>query len=280
MDIFTYVNFKFIYVERHIRTEVNRLCHDVFTQRCILEHQVFINALTLAIQSLDEFAYHLMKGPGHMSVIVGEVVYLLTCIPVEVKYPKTEECYLQLPVFRENQSLFLSPRTHILTKSGIQTNYNSFLQPMYLFGETWYKLLLNPVESIAPTIVKPLTKATWKYVNPSSLATIGIYSQSDLDKLRDHIMFPAEKPMTLNSLAKEITGHPSINQGISLTNLFNEDVIGKIAEFAWGRFWTIFASFGTTSAGLIGLIIIIRGIRLIADTIMHYTDYLDDLSIY
>ena len=75
--------------------------------------------------------------------------------------------------------------------------------------------------------------------------------------------------MILNSSAREITGHPTINQGISLTNLFNKDVIGRIAESAWSRFWTVFTSFGTTSAGLIGLIIIIRGIKLIADTIIH-----------
>ena len=189
-------------MERHIRTEVNRLYHDVLTQRCILEQQVFRNTLNLATQSPDEFAYHLMKGPGYMSVIAGEVVHIGKCIPVEVKYCKTEECYLQLPIFRGNQSFFLSPRTHILTKSGIQTNCNSFLPPMHLFGETWYKLLPNPVESIPRTIVKLLTKATWKYTNPSSLATSGIYSQSDLDKLRDHIMFSAEKPMILNSLAR------------------------------------------------------------------------------
>ena len=152
-----------------------------------------------------------MKGPGSMSVIAGEVVHIVKCIPVDVKYRKTKECYLQLPVFKGNQSFFLSPQTHILTKSGIQTNFNSFLPPMYLFGETWYKLLPNPVESIAPTIIKPLRKATWKYTNPSSLATSGIYSQSDLDKLRDHIMFPAEKPTILNSLSREITGHPTID---------------------------------------------------------------------
>ena len=140
---------------------------------------------------------------------------------------------------------------------------------MYLFGETWYKLLSNPVESIAPTIVEPLTKATWKYTNPSSLATGGIFSRSDLDNLRDHILFPAAKPMILNSLAREITGYPTINQGISLTSLFNKDVIDKIAESAWGRFWTIFRSFGTTSAGLIGQIIIITGNKLIAETIIH-----------
>ena len=185
MTIFTYVNSKFIYVERHIRTEVNRLYHDVLTQRCILEQQVFRNTSTLATQSPDKCAYHLMKGSGYVSVIAGEVVNIVKCIPVEVKYRKTEECYLQLPIFRGNQPFFLSPRTHILTKSGIQTNCNSFLPLIYLFGETWYKLLPNPVESIAPTIVKPLTKATWKYTN-------------------------------------------------------------KIAESAWGRFWIIFLSFGTT----------------------------------
>ena len=72
MNIFTCVNSKFIYVERHIRTEINRLYHDIVSHRCILEQQVFRNTLTLATQSPDEFAYHVMKGPGYMSVTAGE----------------------------------------------------------------------------------------------------------------------------------------------------------------------------------------------------------------
>ena len=56
-----------------------------------------------------------MKGPGYMSLITGEVVHIVKCIPVEVKYCKTEECYRQLPIFRGNQSFFFSPRTHIST---------------------------------------------------------------------------------------------------------------------------------------------------------------------
>lgn len=35
--IFTYINLKFIYVERHVRTEMNRLYRDVLHQRCTLE---------------------------------------------------------------------------------------------------------------------------------------------------------------------------------------------------------------------------------------------------
>ena len=49
-------------------------------------------------------------------------------------------------------------------------------------------------------------------------------------------MFPSQKPMILHSLARKITGHATINQGISLTNLFHQGVIDKITESAWGRF--------------------------------------------
>ena len=46
--------------------------------------------------------------------------------------------------------------------------------------------------------------------------------------LRDHIMFIAEKRMILNYSAREITRHPNINHGISLRNVFNEEIIDKI----------------------------------------------------
>ena len=82
-------------------------------------------------------------------------------------------------------------------------------------------------------------------------------------------MFPAEQPTILNSLASEILGQSNINHKISLMNLLDEETLHKIAQSAWGRFWTIFSNFGTTSAGFIGIIIIIRTIKLIADTIIH-----------
>ena len=52
-----------------MRTEVNSFVHDVLTQRCILKQQIFRNTLPSATQSLDKFAYHLMKGPGYTTLI-------------------------------------------------------------------------------------------------------------------------------------------------------------------------------------------------------------------
>jgi len=36
LDIFAYVNSKFVYVEKHIRTQINYLYRDVLKQRCNL----------------------------------------------------------------------------------------------------------------------------------------------------------------------------------------------------------------------------------------------------
>ena len=102
---------------------------------------------------------------------------------------------------RKYETLFLTPRTHIIIGKGTETSCNVFLPLMYYSNDAWYKLFPKPTESLPPSIMKPTTKPTWKYTNPASLATSEIFTQADLGKLRDHIMFPAEKPNVLNSLA-------------------------------------------------------------------------------
>jgi len=52
--------------------------------------------------------------------------------------------------------------------------------------------------------MKPLTKPTWKYISPGALATSGIYSQEDLEGLKDHIMFPAERPAVILNTIRRI----------------------------------------------------------------------------
>ena len=129
---------------------------------------------------------------------------------------------------KSNETQFLSPRTHILTTTGTQTTCNPFLPSMYQVGELWYKISPNSIQSVPPEIMQPLKEPTWKYTNPAFLAISGIYLQSDLDRLRDHIMFPAEKPMVLNSLARGAMGQSVVNQEMSLMNLMDEKTLNKI----------------------------------------------------
>ena len=269
LDIFTYMNSKFVYVEKHIRTQISQLYRNILLQQCNLEQQMLQNALAIATQSPDIFAYHLMKGPGYMALLAGEVIHIVKCVPVEVKIARTEQCYDQLPVLRGNETYFLTPQTHILLRQGIQTACNAFAPAMYLLGDSWYKLTPRPVDTLPPTIMKPLTKPTWKYLSPGSLATSGIYTENDLEELRDHIMFPAERPAVLNSVPRGVMGRPAPIQGGSLSNLLDRNVVEKIAISTWQKFWNKFLIFGNVSAGIMGIYLGIRIFKLILDTIVH-----------
>jgi len=75
-------------------------------------------------------------------------------------------------------------------RQGTQITCNSLAPPIYLLGDAWYKLTPKLVETLAPTIMKPLTRPTWKYINPGALATSGIYSQEDLEEIKDEHNVP------------------------------------------------------------------------------------------
>lgn len=269
LDIFSYVNSKFVYVEKHIKSQLTQLYRDIMEQKCALERQILQNALSLASIAPDEMAFRIMKRPGYTAVTLGEVIHLIKCIPVEVNLRRTEECHNELPVTHRNQSLFLLPRSRILVRTGTPRECNELLPPMYRINGAWFRLMPRPTESIAPPIIQPLTHPKWKYVSPTDLATSGIYSSEDLDRLRTHIMFPVEKPSMLNNLARGAMGGDTRSSGVSLLNLLDEKTLDKIAESAGAKLWNGFMTFGSASAGVLAIILVIRLAKLIVDTIIH-----------
>ena len=256
-------------MEKHVRSQMNTL-YRVLKQRCNLKKQILKGALSLAINSPDEFALHqIMKGPGFMTIVSGEVVHIIKCTPVDIKIQHIKECYSELLVQKGNETYFLSPRTHILIKTSTQISCNRVIPPMFFLNDGWYRMTPTPEHSLPPTIIKPITKPTWHYTNPGSLAASGIYSDKDLENLRDHIMFPAEKNGILNTVARGAKGEPIVSQGISLSHLLDENSIQKITENTWKKIWGNFISFGNASAGIIGTYFCIRTVKLIIDTIIH-----------
>ncbi|XP_039315426.1 uncharacterized protein LOC120359992 [Solenopsis invicta] len=140
---------------------------------------------------------------------------------------------------------------------------------MYKLHGAWFRLTPKPIEVLAPPIIQPLTHPTWHYASPSSLATSGIYSDEDLDRLRAHIMFPVEKPSMLNTIARGALGETIPSGSVSMYNLLDEDSLNRIAESAGERVWHGFVTFGSASAGILAIFIIARIVKLIIDTIIH-----------
>ena len=269
LDIFTYVNSKFIYVEKHLKTQIIQLYKDIIRQKCDIEKQVLKNALALIHVAPEDVATTITREPGHLAIPSGEVVHIIKCIPTTCQTRRTAECYSELPVTYKNDSYFLTPRNHILIKTGTKRECSSILPAMYRIHGTWYRMLPNPVDSVPPLPLQPMTNSKWNYVDPQNLANGGIYSAEDVEKLNDHIMFPVEKIAILNGLAQGASGRTYAEGTVQIHNLLDEQALEKIAENTTRRIWHGFVKFGSVSAGLMGIYVAWRIIKTIINTILN-----------
>lgn len=269
MDLFTYMNSKFVYIERHVNSQFNDLYRDVLLHRCEAERATLTNVLGFSTLTPDEFGYILMKEAGYYAVVAGELVHIIKCEAVKVQVRQTEKCYQELAVTYKNQSYFVSAKSKTLVKRGTELPCDHLLPVGYKIDGYWYhttpKLLISP----PPGQLKPQTKPTWSYKKAEHLATSGIYSQMDLDKLRDRIMFPAEKPAVLNSIAQGVTGHGAGKDGISLLNLMDEKTLEHVASDTAKRMWSGFVEFGSASAGVMAILLIFKLFKMLIDTCIN-----------
>ena len=82
-------------------------------------------------------------------------------------------------------------------------------------------------------------------------------------------MFPMEKPSMLHTIARGAMGQGIPAGSLSMMNLLDEKSLDQLAESTGARLWKGFMSFGSASAGILGVFIIIRLVKLIADTLIH-----------
>ena len=138
---------------RSTKLNLINLYLEILIQQCKIEQEVIKNSLSIAIQSSDQVAYNLMKRPGYMAMVAGEVMHIIKCIPVEIKIKHSTECYIELQVTYNNNTYFLTPKTHILKKRGTVVDCNQVLSSQYLIDQTWYKLIHHPIEVEEPLIL-------------------------------------------------------------------------------------------------------------------------------
>ncbi|XP_043285291.1 uncharacterized protein [Venturia canescens] len=269
LDIFSYVNSKFIYVEKHVRSQIQGLYQDVIVQRCKLERQVLQNSLTTATLFPEKFASTVTKSLGYTAVIAGEVAHIVKCTPVECSIRRTTECYNELPVTYRNSSRFLSPTSKILIKTGTQIECDPLLPAQYYIDNHWYGFNPNGAPVPNPQQLQPLSQPSWTYNPIGNLAESGIYTTEELNELRDKIMFPAEKSALLNTIARGSAGYSVPAGSIAFHNLLTTESIEQLAESTLNKMWHGLEKFGIISAGFFAVVFIFSTIKAVFDTIIQ-----------
>lgn len=271
IDLIVYINSKFIWTERHIRKELNTIYIDVLTKICETERDLLQTQLSIAKMDAQSFAFVRTGGlPGYNANVLGEMLYLIKCVPVEVEVRKTDICYNELPITYKNESMFMTPLNHLLQPHGKVVECTSFMTPAYQLLNVWYNLfpVLHKTEN--PTTLTAKSQFTWTYSDPGNLATAGIYTQKDLDGLKKQIMFPSEREIITNAIVRKITSpEESDHQNLNIGLLMDENKIKTMFSKAWNSAWKAFTNFGLLMSTFMGIVICLKTLKFLIDTLIH-----------
>ena len=268
LDLMSYVNSKFVYVEKQLKRHLNTLYRDVIEKRCNLERKVIANTLSIGAQKPDEFALRLKGRPGYIGILGGEVIYVAKCTPVIVQPRETTECYNELPVSRNGEAMFLTERTRILTHIGVRTTCDEKLPTMYFLSGKWIKFL--PIRAIAdpPTILKPGAEKGFVYEESKYISRGGIYTQAESEKIKERAMFAVVRPGVISTIAQGMLGS-NVTQELTIEPFLKKEHVEGLLMNMWGNFWAKFVIFGSTTAGVIGILVVAKLIKFALDTVIH-----------
>lgn len=269
LDMFTYFNSKFAYVERHIQTQITNLHRAHIENQCRIEKSLLNTQLSIAQSFPSEFAYLRMGKQGYTALPAGEVMYLVKCQPVSVKRSPKSECYLEFPVEYKNRTFFMAPRTHLLQEKGTQVPCSEVVPVTYQISGQWFSFSPTAHSVKEPEQLMPKSDSEWEYTQPANLMTSGIYSEGEIENLRKTLMFPSEKGAALNSIASLMNGESINRNDFNYNDFTDKTVLANVLDNYFSKASGIFGWLGQSFSVCIGLWFSAKILKFLLDTIIH-----------
>lgn len=269
MDMFMYVNTKFLHLERSLSSQMSSMYREIVQHRCELDRKILMTKLSMAVSSPMEFAFEHMRGPGYTASILGEVIYIVQCTPVDVATAKTSECTLEMPVLYKNETYYMRPRSRVLQRSATPAPCDGVLVPKYRINGVWFATTPSLHVSSAPELLEPDNRQNWTYTSAGDFATAGIYTSEQIDKLREQIMAPIERRTKGERFSSLLNSERVNSHGLDLSSFTGEAIIQEKMQKLWEKTWNVATIFGNVSAGLIGIAMILKLCKFAVDTFVH-----------
>jgi hypothetical protein len=274
INLATYFNSKMLHVVHHTKMEVDKLYQLFKYEQCKSDNRVTRNLQTIAILSPYDFAYSYTELPGYSSVKMGEVIYLSKCQPVEVMYHPNIQgiCFQELPVIYGNRSMFMTPRSRVLTTVGTEVDCTAGFSPRFKISDMWYSPGSNGLISTTnPDIIIP-SHHNYTFTLIKNLASGGIYTQAALDKMQKLLLSPMEEHALSNSITRGLDGRAHLPEGFRLTNGFQVDELDTLSNRIKTKLTVLVGGLTTTGnifSLIIGTIVCIRILKTVINTFIN-----------
>lgn len=269
LDLVTYFNSKITTVEHHLSTQLSLLYRKLVNELCKVEKSLLETRLISARINPQEFASNLMKSPGYTAVIAGEIIYIIQCKPAYVTLIPSLRCYQEIPVTKNNLTMFMSSVTHILQRHGTQIECTPLLPAKFRFGTQWYQIDGNVHRVLPPNKLSTEIKSSWKYDYLPNLMAVGIYDQKNVKKMHDMIYENEDRRSSSVVLHRTISGFTTDHQGFDFSHLINENVIETTITKYWDKFLSLTTFVGQFTSSIVGFWLIGKAFKFTIDSIVH-----------
>lgn len=185
-DMFSYINSKLLYIEQAYKRTTSRMYTNTVHRRCLLHREIIKNRLLIAPLSPNALSTIIKNNIGHIGRVLGEVLYIMQCTPKIVEIRRTNNCYQELPITVNNQSLFMSPITHLIQKHAEQVECNALTPPLFYIDGKWIALTPLPLEKNPPQLLGVELEENLKFTPIQPLGISGLYTQEDFQKFKEH----------------------------------------------------------------------------------------------
>ena len=269
-DIIGFFISKLMYVQYYAQHNLQRLHVHSLKARCALERQILFNKLALMRSNPSNVAHVLFDDPqGKIATLSGETATLISCIAIPVTFrDATPRCYDALPITVNNQSMFMSPISHIIVPSAAQITCSKLNPQNYrILSDVWVSLspdvnvLPSPPIVLQPSVDDSLHFGTLKRVSGN-----GLYSLNDLRQLHKSMVFPGQRSAITTHITNQLLGFQSHSE-FSALNLFSKQDLDSLAQSTMSRLWQYLSTLGIISSSFIGIAFIFQGIKYILSTL-------------
>lgn len=268
-DLFTYYNSKITAIESHIGNQIDSLYRKIMYDTCLRDMEHMKMQLVMSRLFPHEFASNLIGQDGYTAVVSGEVIYLLACNAVRVTIRMTDRCYQEIPVNVDGQPMFMSPVTRTLQPIGTEMTCSLLTPAKYMIGGTWYTIDGGIRESPEPVVLDKFKTSAWSYRHIPNLMKAGIYSEDNVEKMREAVYDNALQRSSSVYLNRVITGRDADRQLFETRNFLSDDAIDTALKRYWSKVTGWAVGLGQFSSMIIGFWMMWKIIKFVIDTVIH-----------
>lgn len=161
-----------------------------------------------------------MNSPGYTAIASGEVIHLIKCHPVPVIPRQDVDCTVEHPVYYRNDSYYITPRSHILQKTGAPIPCADILAPEYFIRDRWYRSQRGMAPTNNPITLSPKTPTKWAGLDLGNIMHADIYTSEQIERVRHQIMYPQERKAISEIFTSALNGDSVSHTTMLLKQLF------------------------------------------------------------